>query len=156
MSQQTTELVQAIHRCLGWAVDWEPSDQQPTFDPTAAEAFQRVVALLEGGARMTHDTPFSGDQGLLESISWNSYCIWGDDDATHRMGEQYDHACQAVLVELVKRGFRFPNGEADLVEFAGTKGFDAQGLVALSKAMAQEQLERVLPETGAKPMRPRM
>ena len=52
-------------------------------DPTAAEAFQRVVALLEGGARMTHDTPFSGDQGLLESISWNSSCIWGDDDATH-------------------------------------------------------------------------
>lgn len=156
MSSLTTDLVHAIHRCLSAALDWEPSDSQPTFDPTAGEAFQQVVALLEAGARMTHATPFSGNKGLLESISWNSYCIWGDDEATHRMGQQYDHACQAVLVELVKRGFRFPNGEADLAEFAGTEGFDAQGLVALSKAMAQERLEQALPDTDVKPMRPRM
>lgn len=156
MSDLTPQLVKTIHECLRWAFEWEPMDHQTRFVASESPHFTGFLQLLEQGAQITPDTPFDNGQPLLESVSWDSYCIWNDDDSSYEAAGQFDKMFYAILVELVKRGFKFPHGEEDLAGFRRSEGFHIEELVSLAARNESERLNQVLPASSAPSSRPRM
>ena len=156
VSDLTPPLGKTIHECLRWAFEWEPMDHKTRFVASESPYFTGFLQLLEQGAQITPDTPFDNGQPLLESVSWDSYCLWNDDTVDNTAVEQYDKMVYAVLAELVQRGFRFPRGEEDLAEFRGSEGFHIQELVALVAKNEADRLEQTLPASTAPSSRPRM
>lgn len=156
MSDLNPRLVKTIQDCLTWAYNWKPSSERPTFEASHSPHFKRFRYLLDRGARITPDTPFSGGTGMLDNVSWDSYCIWNDDNSSYEAAGQFDKMFYAVLVELVKRGFKFPHGEEDLAEFRRSEGFHIEELVALVAKNEADRLEQTLPASTAPPSRPRM